>query len=296
MSLGPTPRSSHSNPLRISSRVASPSASGQHLDLSVHAAFLRRQRGAEVLRVGDGVAQVQALVVPVAVDPDREHVEVARRLVDDRRGGPAQADRDRIAPAVPVPRHQHELQRRLGTGRRKLHGQAALPLAARGRGDPGVNREITINEQPHLRRRVALGRAHGVGHGQLARGCRRALLRLDDRDRRRQDVEHRRRRRRGPRRRAGLRDRRVHVQLLEHAVDHVGAVEAVAEARGGVELGRLVPAPVHLPADQVLRPGRGVVVALRRPQHPALPVRVRVEGQQLRRRRSSRCQRMVPSP
>ena len=79
----------------------------------------------------------------------------------------------------------------------------------------------------------------------------------------------------------GLLDRFVLVELGEHKLDDVGPVEAFAETRGGEEVGRLVPAAVELPADQILAAGRGHVVAGRRPGDPGLGLAVDEQRQQL---------------
>ena len=109
----------------------------------------------------------------------------------------------------------------------------------------------------------------------------RAVGRLDNTDDRRQM------RGEGPRvflalgRRVGLFNRRVFIERVEREVDDVGAIEAVAEARGGEEVGGLFPAAVDVPADQILAAGRGHVIARGCPGHPRLGVAVDEQREQL---------------
>ena len=76
-------------------------------------------------------------------------------------------------------------------------------------------------------------------------------------------------------------DRRVLVERVEHELDDVGAIEAVAEARGGEEVGRLVPAAIDVPADQILAAGRGHVIAGRRPGDPGFGLAIDEQREQL---------------
>ena len=78
-----------------------------------------------------------------------------------------------------------------------------------------------------------------------------------------------------------LPDRDILVARVEHGTDDVGSVEALAEARGGEEVGRLVPTAVDVPADQIFAAGRGHVVAGWRPGDPAPVLGMDEEGEQL---------------
>jgi hypothetical protein len=71
------------------------------------------------------------------------------------------------------------------------------------------------------------------------------------------------------------------IKLGQHPVDDVRAVELVAEARRGIDLGFMIEAPVDLPLDQVFAAGGGDVVAERGPGDPAFAIAVREEGEQL---------------
>ena len=66
----------------------------------------------------------------------------------------------------------------------------------------------------------------------------------------------------------------------QNRLDDIGPIEPFPEPRGGEEVGLLVPAPVDVPADQVLGTGRGHVIAGRRPGHPALGRHVDEEREQ----------------
>ena len=140
-----------------------------------------------------------------------------------------------------------------------------------------------IDQRLHAMDRFGRGHAGEIDQLEVAAGLladRSGILDLDHRRQRR----CRERRCPGPRlpcRLVGLLDRRVDIQRIEHACDHVAAVEALLELRGGEVVGRLVVAVVDLPADQIVGPGRGVIVALRRPGDPALAVRVHEQRQKL---------------
>ena len=162
-----------------------------------------------------------------------------------------------------------------GTSTRPVDPPAGGLLAGLAQG------EAAVHQRHHVAHRVGGLGLEADDHVAAVDG--REVGRVGDVDDRGQVLRHRLLRGFGPARLpVGAGERLAHVQLVEDQRHHVGPVEAVAEARGGVELGRLVPAAVHLPADQVLAAGRGHVVALGRPGHPALAVRVGVEGEQLR--------------
>ena len=67
----------------------------------------------------------------------------------------------------------------------------------------------------------------------------------------------------------------------------LGAVEPLEEPRDGIEAGLPVEPVVDVPADELVAPLAGVVVARGRPEDPALAVAVGVEGQQAPCRPSS---------
>src|SRR5215467_3270809 len=66
---------------------------------------------------------------------------------------------------------------------------------------------------------------------------------------------------------------------LQHALNYIGAIEAIAELRDWVEIRRAVVAVIDMPANQFVTARRGIVVALRRPRDPTLAVGMDKERQ-----------------
>ena len=281
---------------------------GAHCDRLVESALLKAQFRRHRPRVLRGEAQRRGRLRAIGRHPDREGIEPG--LVEGQRPRPADREHRRLARPGRVPGDQGD-HRVLGRERDGQLAHALAPVGVRGGGgvlqDPGLGpvhprlhpqhgprlgARLIEQGQPgdlhpypglgrddphHRRQQVGDGRG-GQGRGRHPLGVRPLGLGRTGRGRWglgfgcvRSGPAGGIRPAQGLRRVAGRQGQR----------DHLRAGEARAQARGRVEVRRRVRPPVQVPADQVLAPGRGGIVPERGPEHPAAPVRVRVQGQDL---------------
>ena len=186
----------------------------------------------------------------------------------------------------------------MGQARQRQAGRGfASEIERHGPARRGAGQRAAVDKRGHLGYGEAGGRAQAVFDGKPIARERAAFIRRKDRDDRRQLLRDLLRLPR-PREPVRLGDGLVLVEVVQHALHDVGPVELVAEARGGKEIRRVIPVAVHVPADQILRAGRGGVIALRRPSDIALVLRVHEQREQLLARprgdASGSCRRHMP--
>ena len=135
----------------------------------------------------------------------------------------------------------------------------------------------TVNE--HLEGRDGLLSADRITYGDRRGGNFRPIRRRKDGHHRRELLPHRDRRRLAARLLVGQANGLGFVHGDEHPVDHIRAEVGGAKPGDGEKVRGLIRAVVHVPADEVLAPGGGVVVPRGGPKDPALAVRMGEKGQ-----------------